>query len=307
MLVGRSVTPEVQTRPARSPRESRRMRLLKRAGLYGQSMEGITILRAVHLDDLREAYRLVHDIFVEEGYILPHPSGLRVRPYEAMPETATFIAKARGRVVGVQGLVLDCPELGLPSDGAFKGEIDPLRGQGRLIGEATNEAVDACFRRSGVTTELMRCCFAHALVAGCTDLITTVSPGHAKFYELLGFERISPVRSYSARVHDPVVVVRLRLDVLEERFAGVSRDDGDEGFLMAYYIEDNPYHRQVRAWSQAAAEAFRDPEMLRELFLAHGGLLEGCCRRELAAIRKRWGEELFERVCAGRLQPAGAG
>lgn len=281
-------------------RESRRMALLKRAGLFGSNTSGADITRATSLKDLLEAYKLVHDEFVAMGYIKPRPSGLRVRSYEALPETATFVAKVGDRVVGVQSIVVDSPDMGLPSDEAFHTELEGLRANGRRVCECTNEAIASDYRKSAVTTELMRCCFAHALSVGCNELITTVSPGHARFYNLLGFGQVSPIRSYSQEMNDPVVVVSMNIDGLEARFAEVNSTDGnDEAFIKGYYIDDNPYHSYVRAWTEMAGRVFRDPELLWELFVNRTALLAQCDCREIEAIRRRWGKAF-----AGVIDPA---
>lgn len=278
-------------------KESRRMALLKRMGLFGTQGSGVAVTRATSWRELQGAYKLVHDVFVEAGYINPRPCGLRLRSFESLAETATFVAQAEGQVVGVQSLVVDSPDLGLPSDKAFKKELDVLRQQGKVIGEATNEAVATAYRKSSVPTELMRCLFAHAMFSGCTELITTISPGHTRFYNLLGFAEISPIRSYSDEVEDPVVVVSISLEDLGKRFADVEADDGtDEGFLKSYYIEGNPYHQHVRSISSVAEAVFHDPSSLRALFVDHGDLLSQCTPDELDAIRRRWGSELVALV-----------
>jgi hypothetical protein len=61
-------------------RESRRMALLRRAGLFGTDTKGAVIRRAISVEDLAAAYRLVHDAFVEKGYIPPQPTGLPTYP-----------------------------------------------------------------------------------------------------------------------------------------------------------------------------------------------------------------------------------
>jgi len=282
--------------------ESRRLAMLKRAGLFGADTNGVTIVRAVSSEDLRKAYRLVHDIFVEEGYILPRSCGMRLRVYEALPETATFVAKTGREVVGVQSLVVDSEDLGLPSDESFHREIAALRGPGRRLCEATNQSIAPAFRRSAVPTELMRCYLAHAVGAGCNELITTVSPGHARFYSLLGFEPISPVRSYSQELEDPVVVVRMNMDTIAGRATAADQQQvGDDVFLKSYYLDDNPYQARIEAWAAEAAAAFCDASFLREMFVRDSDLLGQCGPEELNAIYWRWGPELFEDV----LQPAG--
>jgi len=277
--------------------ESRRLSVLKRVGLFTSNTKGATIVRATNAQDLLQAYRLVHDMFVEEGYIVPRPCGIRLRSYEAMPETATFTAKFEDAVVGVQSLVVDSPDLLLPSDSVFRAEIDRLRGSGRVICEATNEAVAGDYRRSGVPTELMRCMFAHGLATGCTDLVTAVSPGHASFYEFIGFQQIGSPRNYSEEVEDPVVLVWWQLDALAGRFAKVKPGDADdEAFLKQFCYENNPYHAQVADWALSADEFFGDPETITMLFVCHGDLFARCTQEELEAIGRRWGRDVYAQV-----------
>ncbi|MCK4625963.1 MAG: hypothetical protein KAV00_11675, partial [Phycisphaerae bacterium] len=64
------------------------MALLKRTGLFSNDTQGAEIIRATTLEDLIGAYRLTHDMFVQQGYIHPNESGIRVRSFEALPETA---------------------------------------------------------------------------------------------------------------------------------------------------------------------------------------------------------------------------
>jgi hypothetical protein len=288
-------------------RESRRLGLLKRMGLFADSAN-VQVTRAITCEELCEAYRVVHDIFVREKYILPQECEMRIRAFEALPETATFVALFQDHVVGVQSLVLDHPRLGLPSDESFRQELDGIRGPGRRICEATSEAVEDAFRRSAVPTELMRCMFAQALAAGCHELITTVSPGHAKFYALLGFQQISDVRSYSKELNDPVVVLRMRLDAMSQRVAEiVSRGDADdEAFLKTYYIDENPYFSFIEEWEEKARAAFLDFNFLCGLLLEHGNVLERFQEDELAAIRSAWGDDLFQTVLAHKSASSGS-
>jgi len=277
------------------------MLLLKRAGLFSNDTQGAEITRATGLEDLTAAYRLVHDVFVQRGYIAPSDSGLRVRVFEALPETATFVAKAEDQVVGVTSVLIDSPDLGLPSDQSFKAEIDQLRAQGRKVCEGTNWLVVESHRRSAVMTELMRCSFAHALEQGCTDFIGAVSPGHAGFYGLLGFETIGSERSYCEEIHDPVVMVRLDLTGLADRFKDIERSANEvEAFLKSYYIDTNPYHRFVGAWQVVSQRLFEDAELLGELFVHRSSLPSRCGPTQQRALKSRWGKEVFDRAWPAR-------
>jgi GNAT superfamily N-acetyltransferase len=275
------------------------MALLRRAGLFGVDTDGAVIRRAVTVEDLEAAYGLVHETFTERGYIRPKPGGLRIRPFEALPAMATFLADADGRVVGIQGLAVDDQDLGLPSDGAFKAEIDGLRRGGRLVCEATNQAVDPDYRKTAVATELMRAMFAHALLVGCDELITTVSPGHARFFELLGFEKASPVRSYSDELDDPTVLMRVNVSQLIQWVENADdRSDAAALFIKLRCLVGNPYREQVAAWADEARAAFEDPWALQHLFVERAELPARLSDEERAVIRNRWGAEVFDLAVA---------
>ena len=284
--------------PAKPRIKSRRMKLLERMGCFGAPPEGVTVERATSIEDLSDAYRLVHDVFREQHYIKPHPSGLRVRPFEALPSTATFVARADGEVVGVTSVVIDSPGLGLPTDKAFLEDLKPLRDAGRKISEGTNWVVTPEYRRTNLVSELMRCAFAHSKTTGCDDLLATVSPTHAPFYDLLRFERIGPQRDYGKEgIEDPVVLYRLPVDAQEERFSTAdAKSDDDEGLLKAYYMEGNPYHAKAQIWEKKAQDTPPDPKLLRELFVDRTGLLDECDAQALLPIKRAWGNELYAAV-----------
>jgi len=281
---------------SRIDKRDRRMSLLKRAGLFGTDTRGAIIRRAVSAEDLAAAYALVHQAFLERGYIRPEPGGLRVRVFEALPTMATFVAEADGQIVGVQSLAVDDPDLGLPSDMAFQDAINVLRRGGRLVCEATNQAIAPEYRKSAVATELMRAMFAHALHVGCDELITTVSPGHARFYELLGFEKASPIRSYSADLDDPTLVMRVNVSQLIETVKDADdRSDGGALFIKLRCLKaNNNYCRHVAEWDDRAREVFADPAALHDLFAARAGLLYRLTEDQRRAIRRQWGADVFD-------------
>jgi len=280
-------------------RADRRVALLRRMGLFGDGLAEVAIARATTMDDLAGAYGLVHDAFVDQGYIERDWTGLRMRPYEALPETATFIARHHGDVIGVSGLITDSSDLGVPSDHVFGDEIEAIRGSRRIVCEITNQAVSTAWRGTTVATELMRCLYAHALAIGCTDLICVVNPGHAKFYGLIGFSQIGDVRSYSDVADDPVVLMHAAN--IAHRFDGIAPSESNaEGFLRKFYVDENHYRRYVESWDMVAERLFLDPVGLHELFVTRSRLLEKCSGSELGAIRWRWGAEIFDEVSGGK-------
>ena len=284
-------------------RSSRRLDLLKRSGLFGQHTLGAVIERACTLDELRQAYQVVHDLYLEERYIHAHPSGMRIRIFEALPEMATFVAysEVEERTVGVLSVVADSADLGLPADIVFRSELNRLRDGGAKVCEVTNQSVVEDFRKSAVPTELMRCVMAQVLLKKFDEVVALVSPNHAGMYRLLGFRQIGAVRSYSHTIHDPVVAMSMHV----QQFYGpaLSADPADE-FVRFFLVDFNPYLNQVRAWDQEAKNWFHERHLLRQLFVLEEKLLQRCSPDEIVALRHRWGSQLVNEVL-GRRRPRG--
>ena len=280
----------------------RKLGLLQRIGLFGTDTRGASIERAYTLEDLREAYRLVHHVYLGTGFLHPEPAGMRLRIYETTSETATFVAKKDGRVVGVLSVVGDSSDLGLPSDTAFRVELNELRAKGTRLCEVTNQAVDEAYRKSAVPTELMRCAIAHSVKAGYHVGIVSVSPSHHGFYDLMGFRRLGTERSYSEKIHDPVVA--LSMDINQWRQPATSSCAAEQ-FMHHFAAVANPFLTQVSDWAKQAVRHFLNPELLEQLFVADRNFLSECSPAELSILQRRWGQELFGAVTGSSYPPFG--
>ncbi|HTI35744.1 MAG TPA: hypothetical protein VL422_18855 [Miltoncostaea sp.] len=139
-------------------------------------------------DDIDDALRIVHDGFVEAGYMDPVPSGRRMHLSYLNPGTAFFVARIDEEPVGTCALIADGP-FGLPSDRAFVEENDAMRAElvGRLH-ECGSLAVSRRHRRhtrrimARVVAAMTRVAiaeFPHAPVP------MAVAPENLRFYEAL--------------------------------------------------------------------------------------------------------------------------
>ncbi|MGE3233381.1 MAG: hypothetical protein AB7O78_06610 [Thermoleophilia bacterium] len=86
----------------------------------------ITVTLADSVADIDRALAVLHDGYVEAGYLTPRPSGRRMHPAYLNPGTVFMLAHMEGEVVGTCAIVADGP-FGLPSDRAFQEENDALR------------------------------------------------------------------------------------------------------------------------------------------------------------------------------------
>lgn len=153
---------------------------------------------AENISQLRQAFRLVHQRYVELGYMRASECGMRFSAFELLPTTRTFVAVEQNEVISTASLVLDTP-IGLPSEYSFEQEIAALREKGRILAEGTMFAADA--GRSDVdgkrlSIELMQEVFQWCNSLQIDDLLLVVNPKHLAFwYNLIGFERLSLVKS----------------------------------------------------------------------------------------------------------------
>lgn len=278
----------------------RKISLLRRSGLFGTDTRGATIERACSAQDLQDAYRLVHRVYLSTGFIRPEPGAMRLRIFETTSDTATFVAKKDGEIVGVLSIVGDSYDLGLPSDAAFKDELDALRNRGVRLCEVTNQAVAEEYRKSAVPTELMRCAIAHAMTTGYDSGVATVSPSHRGFYTLLGFQELGSERSYSQKLHDPVVALRMDLNEYRQPAEGMgaARD-----FINHIAGAGNPFVGQVGEWTRRAKISFLNPELLETLFVKQRNFLAECTPQQLRILERRWGQEIFHAVAGSLAVP----
>ncbi len=274
-------------------RENRRLALLKRSGLFGSNTNEAVISRACELDDLEKAYRLIYRMYLESNYITANSREIRVRPFEACPQTATFTAKLGKSVVGTLSLTMDSHDLGLPSDTSFKKELDEFRSRGISLCEATGEAVLPQFRKTGIATELMRCLAAQAWLEKRPIAVVSVSPNHASFHEIVGFRKLTDVRSYSKTVDDPVVLMSLDMEALKKKDPTLTPC---MSYTREFLTTRNPYIHKVYQWLHDARRCFFDPNLLRKLFVTESRMLENCTEAQREAICRRWGDDLFEQV-----------
>lgn len=292
-------TATVATRASRelAQQAARRLALFQRSGLVSARSSGAVISRATEPTEILCALRLVHDVYVESGYMLPDPAGLRLRVFEAVADNPIFIARIGDEVVGVMGLVLDSPDLGLPSDHAFGPELRALRAHGLRLCEATNLAIKPAYRRTSIGFDLLRPCCAQGVMWGCDGMFAAVSPQHVGFFrDVLQFVPLGDPRVYVSELGDRVQGMLNDLRTLEGRFREADRPLGAHAFLHNHFFASNPCFALVDPWAQRAARSFRDPGFLRHLFARVTYLPERCSPQQLEAIRRRWGADLFGEV-----------
>jgi len=172
-------------------------------------------------DELEECFSLLHDAYVESGFMQPDPSGMRVTIYHALPTTTTLCAKYDGQVVGTISLVRESA-LGVPLQKIF--DLSSVREKEGQIAEVSALAVHRDFRKTGgsILFPLMKFMYEYCTTFFDTrHLVIAVNPSHIEMYEsLLFFQRLSAnvVESYDFVNGAPAVGATLDLKEAPEIF-----------------------------------------------------------------------------------------
>jgi hypothetical protein len=172
-------------------------------------------------EELEACFTLLHDAYVGSGFMKPHPSGMRVTIYHALPTTTTLCAKYDGQVVGTLSLIRESV-LGFPLQRIF--DLTAIREKKGNVAEVSALAVHKRFRRTGgsILFPLMK--FMREYCTSFFDvrhLVIAVNPSHIQMYEsLLFFQRLTQnvVENYDFVNGAPAVGATLDLRAAPEIF-----------------------------------------------------------------------------------------
>ncbi|GEM_PF-1841593 len=215
-----------------SPDEGKKQENGSGSSLSLESLAPVLFGPARSLEELKQAYGLVHTSYLSRGYIEASQSGLRFGFHNLLPETVTLVAVLRGMVIATVSLVVDSP-WGLPMDEIYGEELSPLRKRGERLGEVTMLADRRReFRRTlPMVLALFRLLTDYARkVAGLDQLCITLNPRHSEFYgRLLHFEPLGPEKQYPSVQDNPALAMRFELGALaklvqeDARYGGMYR------------------------------------------------------------------------------------
>ena len=170
-------------------------------------------------EELEACFKLLHDAYVGSGFMRPHPSGMRVTIYHALPTTTTLCAKFDNEVVGTISLIRESV-FGFPLQSIF--DLHAIREKKGRIAEVSALAVHPKFRRTGgfILFPLMKFMYEYSTNFFDTrHLVIAVNPNQIEMYEsLLFFERLTEnlVEKYDFVNGAPAVGASLDLDLAPE-------------------------------------------------------------------------------------------
>ncbi|MBV8380722.1 MAG: GNAT family N-acetyltransferase [Paucibacter sp.] len=190
-------------------------------------------------EELEACFSILHDAYVSSGFMKPHPSGMRITRYHALPTTTTLCAKFDDRVVGTISMIRE-GVFGFPLQSVFN--LENVRAKGGQIAEISALAVHPDFRKTGgaILFPLMK--FMHEYCTEYFDtqhLVIAVNPDKIELYEaLLFFERLQEmaVDKYDFANGAPAVGASLDLKTANEVFKRGYRGRPPEKNLHKYFF-----------------------------------------------------------------------
>lgn len=191
-------------------------------------------------DELVACFSLLHDAYVESGFMQPTPSGMRVTIYHALPTTTTLCAKWDGRVVGTISLIRESA-FGFPLQKIF--DLSPVRQKDGILAEVSALAVHRDFRKTGgaILFPLMKFMYEYATKYFDTrHLLIAVNPNRIEMYEsLLYFRRLqaNTVESYDFANGAPAVGASLDLREAPALLEEVYRNKSPRKNLYDYFTK----------------------------------------------------------------------
>lgn len=252
---------------------------------------GLTIELATGKADLEEAYRLLHEVYVEMGFMERHPSGMRLNVYNMLPHTSTVVAKMQDEVIGTISVIRE-NQLGLPLDASI--DTSFYRKPGWQIAEVTSLAVARQWRGQGqVLFPLLKFVYEYAVGYLKVDVfqIATALDKEDFFRALLFFEPISETVYRDPLINGtPAVPLYLNLADGKSKFMRAYGQKGPEADLHGYFtnLELPEFKFPVRAVNQAL-DPFLTPELFKYFFKEQSDLAERLSDHELHALRSIYG------------------
>ena len=256
-----------------------RKRIL-RSGLpaFQTSLEGIVFRQALSIEDYIYCFRLLHDVYVCAGFTKPSRIPLRIIPHHADPESRVFLgsltdSEDEKMPIYTASLFPD-NQHGLPMDLGFKRQVDQLRDKGRKLVEVGCLASHPVYRRGDKNIPMLgnRMIVSYAMKnLGADDLLITVHPKYLKIYEdILLFEKIGRISSYSYVNDNPAVALRLDLNTAPQRFKDAYAKTPKRKNLYHFFVESESASIDLPCKEEETGEdEYYGSDMIHRVFKAY--------------------------------------
>jgi hypothetical protein len=169
-------------------------------------------------DELRGAFRLIHQAYVQRGLALPNSLEMRVTPYHGLISTEVVIGRYHEDVICTATIIHD-GDMGLPMECVYQRDVEKFRERNLKICEISclADRRKHMARSFPALSRLMSLIAQSSFRRGTNEVLIAVHPRHARFYErYLGFTQFADERTYPSVRNHPAVALHLDLNNLAE-------------------------------------------------------------------------------------------
>lgn len=210
---------------------------------------------AKNIADRTAAFKLTHRAYVDAGLGVPSQSGMRVTPYQLLPESRIFVGKVEQEVVVTVSLIPDSDK-GLPMESIYPQEIEQLRNKGLWVAEVGCLADRRMEPRRFIDTfcSLTKLMAQYSRTRGIDGFVIAIHPRHAKYYKsFLCFEEIGGVVSYPLVSNRPAVAL----------FLGFEAARMNSPLQFGEFF-DRQYDEEAKEWVHSGAMSENEVEYFRQ-------------------------------------------
>ncbi len=193
-------------------------------------------------EELEDAFHLVYQEYLKQGYINEDPTEMRFLLHNALPGTTTFVALVDGVVTATATVIEDSP-LQLPMDELYHQELQALREDGKkicevsmlannseLFSEQTPMMLNA--KKMFLIFFLFKHIFDYVRTKMCADCICImVNPKHANAYDSLLFQDLGGLQRYGKVNGAPAVAKYLSVQSVDPQQISLKRQSLYKMFL----------------------------------------------------------------------------
>ncbi|MDO9183767.1 MAG: PilZ domain-containing protein [Bacteriovorax sp.] len=237
--------------------------------------------------DLENAYRILHDAYVEQTFITPQKTGMRIISHYALPTTTTVVGKFDDNVVGTLSIIKS-GALGIPMENYF--DISKFQNSNSTYAEISSLAIKKEFRRDlgGVVFfPLLKYVFNY-----CTDffnvenLLIVVHPKDEVFYkELLFFENI-PNTGVVDYMGVPAIALYVNLPKAMGQFKDAIKKKNSNHLLSSFFAEASFSNLNFpNRKFQTTNDSILNKEIFNSLFIEKGNFFENISLKDYTKLK----------------------
>ncbi len=260
--------------------------------------EGMVFELARSQEDLETAFKLLHDVYVDQGFITPRVSGMHLIVAHALPTTSILVTKVDGKVIGTISVMRDTP-LGLPMEKVF--DISSLRRGGCRVAEFSCLAIDPNFRRSRGAEVFFPLTLYAAIFArnyfGVDYLVFNLYPHHADFYNAIFGSTHLLNNKVSAKDYLGAPATGIKLDLKNvEKFAFEKYSSQKEEKNLYHYtfVKNHSYFKFPDSTFRVINYPVMSPKNLKYFFAQKTTIFESLSLLERQVLKKYFPNETYQ-------------